>query len=209
MFNTQKQKRDRSPKERREEIESIIEEYVNPINRELMEKSRPLNEMSAEIKELRELKTGISEEALNRVKLELKLRTSEASTFKSELGELKDIKIELNKVQKENVKLKQQIRQEWYNKRSNVNMTGFTENQWETDRDCEKKVLDMQGHAGISLPTITIELAYRVGKQQKYKDRAILAKFLRIADKDNVLQRKGADLSQLQNNGRGRFPSRS
>ena len=56
MFNTPKQKRDQdqvspngdsvlppvkiirwSPKERGEEIECIIEEYVHPINRELME----------------------------------------------------------------------------------------------------------------------------------------------------------------------------
>ena len=168
----------RSPKERRDEITDIVEQYINPMQRELDATNRELIEMRVELKELRESKsskTGISNTELDSVKLELKVRTKELERFQTELAELKGIKSELKRVCEENTKLGEQCKkQERFNRRSNVRMKGFAENKWESNADCRKKVLDMLQHAGIPLPPLAIELAHRVGVKQKYSDRAIL-----------------------------------
>ena len=169
----------RSPKERRDEIIDIVEQYLNPMQRELDTTNRELSDMKIELKELRESKTGtaiIPNIELDGVKRELGIRTIELERIKIELSEIKGIKSELKRVCDENIKLRdQQRKQECYNRRSNVRIKGFRENKWESNADCRKIVLNMLQNAGIPLPPLAIELAHRIGNKQKHSDRAILA----------------------------------
>ena len=185
----------RSPKERRDEITGLIEQYINPIKRELGAKTRELEEIRTELNDLKVSKTntltGITSTELDGVKFELKVRTVELGKIKTELEELKDIKLELMKVRTENAKLgEQQKKQERQNRRSNLRMRGFIENKWETPADCRKIVLNMLQHAGIPLPPLAIELAHMVGVKQKHSERAIVVKFLHMGDRDDVLLRQ-------------------
>lgn len=211
MFNTPKRDRDsispgqdhkfppfkivrRSPKERRDEITELIEQYVNPIKRELDEKGRELNELREEILELKNIKTGISEQSIAGLRHELKVRNIELEKIKQELKEMKGIKTEVDDMHLVTERLiDQQKTQERFNRRGNVRMKGFVENRWETKEDCKKNVVNMLQQAGIKLPLVAIEFAHRAGtikSKYKHENRYILVKFLHMGDKNNVMQRR-------------------
>ena len=174
---------------------------ISPIQRELDETKRELNEvkeikeeMRKEITQLEELKNSI----IDTVKLELDYKIGEVEEVKTNLVNIEKLKVELIKVINENEKLKeQQKKQERHNRRSNVIMKGFEEHSYETTADCKKLVITMLQQSGINLSPMAIEVAQRVGAKQrqggnKYRigNRPILVRFLHMGDRDNIMLRK-------------------
>ena len=150
----------KSPKARKEEIASIVNELLAPLKTEL----ETANE---EIRKLKTYNNDITEP----------LRI-----------ELNATKSKLVVIEKENSGLKEKLQKvEVNNRKCNIKMWGFQEAFRENKNDCKSRALNMLNNIGLNIQPMAIEQAYRVGNKNSKYLRPIVVQFFHTEERNKIL----------------------